>query len=131
MANVYLKFLQNIAALEPIQLKHKDLSPTAILLLNEIAVQDFEDQPLKVTQAMGFNALGSPANLHRKINELLDAGMISLSYVGTNRRTKYLYITKVAFDYFQTKSKAMLEAVETRAWSRTFEKFSSSPKASV
>jgi len=25
MPNVYLKFLQNIAALEPIQLKHKDL----------------------------------------------------------------------------------------------------------
>ena len=112
MAHVYLKFLQNIASLEPIQLTHKDLSPTAILLLNEIAVNDFEDQPLTVTQAIGFNALGSPANLHRKINELLDAGMISLSYVGTNRRTKYLYITKVAFDYFQTKSKAMVNAVE-------------------
>jgi DNA-binding MarR family transcriptional regulator len=131
MPHVYLKFLQNIASLEPIKLKHKDLSPTAILLLNEIAVKDFEQQLLNVSQALGFRALGSPANLHRKLDELLEAGMISLSYVGTNRRTKYLYITKVAFDYFQTKSKAMLEAVETRAWSRTFEKFSSSPKASV
>jgi DNA-binding MarR family transcriptional regulator len=112
MANVYLKFLQNIAALEPIQLKHKDLSPTAILLLNEIAVKDFEDQPLKVTQAMGFNALGSPANLHRKLDELLDAGMISFSYNGNNRRTKYITLTQTAFDYFQTKSKAMVQAVE-------------------
>lgn len=86
MAHVYLKFLQNIASLEPIQLKHKDLSPTAILLLNEIAVKDFEEQPLTVTQARS---------------------------VGKNRRTKYLYITKVAFDYFQTKSKAMVKAVES------------------
>ncbi len=113
MANVYLKFLQNIASLEPIQFKHKDLSPTAILLLNEIAVKDFEDQPLKVTQAMGFNALGSPANLHRKLDELLDAGMISFSYNGNNRRTKYITLTQAAFDYFQTKSKAMVQAVNS------------------
>jgi DNA-binding MarR family transcriptional regulator len=112
MPNVYLKFLQNIAALEPIQLKYKDLSPTAILLLNEIAVKDFEDQPLKVTQATGFNALGSPANLHRKLDELLDAGMISFSYNGNNRRTKYITLKQAAFDYFQTKSKAMVQAVE-------------------
>jgi DNA-binding MarR family transcriptional regulator len=112
MPNVYLKFLQNIAALEPIQFKYKDLSPTAILLLNEIAVKDFEDQPLKVTQAMGFNALGSPANLHRKLDELLDAGMISFSYNENNRRTKYITLTQTAFDYFQTKSKAMVQAVE-------------------
>lgn len=42
MANVYLKFLQNIAALEAIQLKQNELSPTAILLLNAIAVKHFE-----------------------------------------------------------------------------------------
>ena len=114
MPNVYLKFLQNIASLEPIQFKHKDLSPTAILLLNEIAVKDFEQYPLNVTQAMEFYELGSPANLHRKINELLDAGMIEFRSVGKNRRTKYLHITQAAFDYFQTKSKAMVEAVESK-----------------
>ena len=82
-------------------------------MLNEIAVKDFEDQPLKVTQAMGFNALGSPANLHRKLDELLDAGMISFSYNGNNRRTKYITLTQTAFDYFQTKSKAMVQAVNS------------------
>jgi hypothetical protein len=113
MAHVYLKFLQNIAALEPIQFKHKDLSPTAILLLNEIAVKDFEEQPLTVTQAMGFNALGGAANLHRKLDELRETGMIEVRSVGKNRRTKYLYITQAAFNYFQTMSKAMVEAVES------------------
>ena len=114
MNNSYMRFLRSVASLEPIQLKQKDLSPTAILLLNKIAVKNFEEQPLTVTQAMGFNALGSSANLHRKINELLDAGMISLSYIGTNRRTKYLLITQSARDYFQIKNDAIVEAVQSR-----------------
>ena len=108
-----MRFLQSVTSLEPHHHKHEDISPTAILLLNEIAVKNFEWQPLTVTKAMGFNALGSPANLHRKINELLDAGMISLSYIGTNRRTKYLLITQTARDYFQIKNDAMLQAVQS------------------
>ena len=109
MANVYLKFLLHIASLEPIQLKQNELSPTAILLLNAIAVKHFVQQHLNVTQALGIRGLGSPANLHRKLDELLDAGMISLSYNGNNRRTKYVILTQAATDYFQIMSKAMLE----------------------
>ena len=62
---------------------------------------------------MGIHALGSPANLHRKLDELLEAGMISLSYNGNNRRTKYIVLTQAATDYFQTMSKAMLEVTCT------------------
>jgi len=109
-----MRFLRSVTSLEPHDHKHEDISPTAILLLNVVAVKNFKEQPLKVTQAMGFNALGSPANLHRKINELLDAGMISLSYVGTNRRTKYLFLTQAAKDYFQINSYAMLKALESK-----------------
>ena len=114
MNNSYMRFLRSVTSLEPHNHKHEDLSPTATLLLNEIAVKNFEEQPLTVTQAMGFNALGSSANLHRKITELLDAGMISLEHVDTNRRTKYLLITQVARDYFQIKNDAMVKAVQSR-----------------
>ena len=114
MANVYLKFLQNIAALEAIQLKQNELSPTAILLLNAIAIKSFVQQHLNVTQALGIRALGSPANLHRKLDELLKAEMIEFRSVGKNRRTKYLLITQAARDYFQIKNDAMLKAVQSR-----------------
>ena len=113
MAHVYLKFLQNIAVLEAIQLKQNELSPTAILLLNAIAVKQFEQQFLNVTQTLGLRELGSPANLHRKLDELLEAGMISLSYNGNNRRTKYITLTQAATDYFHAMSKAMVEAVNS------------------
>ena len=113
MNNSYMRFLKIVAALEPQQL-HKEISPTAIFLLNEIAVKDFDEKPLTVSQAMEFKSLGSPANLHRKIYELHEAGMISFSYAGTNRRTKYLFLTQAARDYFQIKNDAMLQAVQSR-----------------
>lgn len=114
MNNSYMRFLRSVTSLEPHHHKHEDISPTAILLLNEIAVKNFEEQPLTVKQAMGFNALGSSANLHRKITELLDAGMISLEHVDTNRRTKYLFLTQAARDYFQIKNDATVKAVQSR-----------------
>ena len=60
---------------------------------------------------MKFKSLGSPANLHRNVYELREAEIISLSYSGTNRRTKYLLITQAAYDYFQINSVAMLKAI--------------------
>jgi len=43
---------------------------------------------------------------------LREAEMIEVKSVGTNRRTKYLFITQVAYDYFNIKSKAMVKAIE-------------------
>jgi len=114
MTNFYVRFLKIAAALETYHHKHKDISPTATLLLNEIAIKDFDEQPLTVSQAMELYALGSPANLHRKIYELHEAGMIEFRSVGKNRRTKYLFLTQVAKDYFQINSDAMLKALESK-----------------
>ena len=114
MNNSYLRFLQNISQTTTHLQLNKDLSPTAIFLLNEIAVKDFEGQPLIVSQAMELYALGSPATLHRKIYELHEAGMITLTNVGTDRRTKYLFLTQAAKDLFQIKYDAMLKAVQSR-----------------
>ena len=114
MTNFYVRFLKIAAALKTHHHKHKNISPTATLLLNEIAVKDFDEQPLTVSQAMEFYELGSPANLHRKIYELHEAGMISLTNIGADRRTKYLFLTQAAKDYFQINSDAMLKALESK-----------------
>jgi DNA-binding MarR family transcriptional regulator len=109
-----MRFLRSVASLEPIQLKQKDLSTIAILLLNEIAVKDFDEQPLTVSQAIDFKSIGSPATLHRKIDELRNADMVLVTNVGTDRRTKYLFLTQAAKDLFQIKYDAMLKAVQSR-----------------
>ena len=56
-------------------------------------------QPLNVSQAMNMKSIGSPAMLYRKINDLLQLGLVELVYQGTNRRTKYLIPTSNALDY--------------------------------
>lgn len=112
MNNVYLRFLQFVSSDALHQHKQEEISHTAIFLLNEIALKDFEKTPLTVMQAINLKALGSPSNLHHKLNELREAGMIEVTSVGTYRRTKYIFITQAAKDYFQIKSVAMVEAVK-------------------
>jgi hypothetical protein len=43
---------------------------------------------------------------------LREAGMIEVKSVGKNHRTKYLFISQAAYDYFQIKSEAMVKAIE-------------------
>ena len=112
MNDVYLKFLQIMESLDPFM--KKNLSPTAISLLNKIATSDYQQQPLTVSEAMNFRGLGSPANLHHKLDELRLADMILISTVGTDRRTKYIFLTQTAKDFFQIHSDAMLQACESK-----------------
>jgi len=112
MQNTYLRYLQFVFSDAIHQRKQEALSATAIFLLNRIAVNEYEENPMTVNQAMTIHALGSQSNLHRKLDELREAEMIEVKSVGTNRRTKYLFITQVAYDYFNIKSKAMVKAIE-------------------
>lgn len=112
MKNTYLRYLQFVFSDAIHQREQEALSATAIFLLNRIAVKEYEENPMTVNQAMTIHALGSPSNLHRKLDELREAEMIEVKSVGTNRRTKYLFITQAAYDYFHIKSKAMVKAIE-------------------
>ena len=51
MNNVYLRFLQFVSSDALHQHKQEEISHTAIFLLNEIALKDFEKTPLTVMQA--------------------------------------------------------------------------------
>lgn len=71
-----------------------------------VAVANDKKQPLNVTQAMSLKNIGSPAMLHRKINDLLKHGLIELVFEGTNRRTKYLLPTAKALAMFDAMANA-------------------------
>lgn len=112
MSKLYLRFLRIARALDINKKSIKDVDSTAMLLLNEIAIQHFDERPLTVTDAMKLNAIASPATIHRKLDELREAGLIELTFAGKNRRTKYLIPTKVANAYFEKMSDTMQKAVE-------------------
>jgi DNA-binding MarR family transcriptional regulator len=82
-------------------------------LLMAITVAHEVGTPLNVSQAMQLRRIGSPAKNHRKINDLLDAGMIVLAHDAGNRRTKFLIPTPAAMRIFDDLALALAQACTT------------------
>lgn len=82
---------------------------TAQRLLELITVRDDQGKRMTVTDAMMLRDLASPATLHRKLDDLMDAKLIEQKFEGRNRRTKYLVPTKKAVDHFSKLGLAILE----------------------
>ena len=113
MSKLYLRFLRIARAVEIQNTPIKNIDSTALLLLNEIAVQHLDGKNITVTQAMLLSNIASPATVHRKLDELREAGLIEQVFEGKNRRTKYLVPTKEADSYFAKMSKAITSAVNS------------------
>ena len=111
MSKLYLRYLRFARAIDILKKDSPVIDSTALQLLNEIAVQHFDGKTLTVSQAIALNKIASPATLHRKLDELREAGLIQQIFEGKNRRTKYLVPTKAADAYFAKMSKAITSAV--------------------
>lgn len=108
-SSVYLRFLNLSQAVAE---DWTDIDLTAIRALEAIAVADAKDTPLTVTEAMNMSAIASPATMHRKLDQLREAGLIAQMHVGTNRRTKYLVPTAEAGKYFEQLGRALVRAIQ-------------------
>jgi DNA-binding MarR family transcriptional regulator len=113
MSKLYLRFLRIARAVEIENTPVKNIDSTAMLLLNEIAVQHHDGKNITVTDAMLLSNIASPATIHRKLTELLEASLIEQVFEGKNRRTKFLVPTKEADSYFAKMSKAITNAVNS------------------
>jgi len=113
MSQLYLRFLHIAREVDIQKTPVKNIDSTALLLLNEIAVQHHDGKNITVTQAMLLSTIASPATIHRKLDELRAAGLIEQVFEGKNRRTKYLVPTKEADSYFAKMSKAITSAVNS------------------
>jgi DNA-binding MarR family transcriptional regulator len=82
-------------------------------LLMALTVAHENGAPLNVSQAMQMRRIGSPAKNHRKINDLLEAGMIDLAHDAGNRRTKFLIPTPKAMKIFDDLALALAQASAT------------------
>jgi len=78
-------------------------------LLDVIASCSVEQ--LTVTEAMSLNLIASPATLHRKLDNLRNAGWIYQECRDGNRRTKYLVAAPKALAEYEKLNKAIREAV--------------------
>ena len=97
--NTYLRFLNLLRGVEASFLP-PTLDTTAKCLLERIACQHGQGEPLTITEAMALHDIASPATIHRKIDDLRTAGLVDTEFQGENRRTKYLTPTPKARKYF-------------------------------
>ena len=96
---IYVRFLSATQAHESRgTLSNVDLLGQKLLELLAIAFD--KNEPMTGGQAMASFWIASPATLHRKIRNLMDAGYVSADYFGKNRRTRYLIPTEKANDFF-------------------------------
>jgi DNA-binding MarR family transcriptional regulator len=108
-SSVYLRFLNLTQAVNS-KWVDTEIDLLALKLLEAVAVAHGNGAALTVTDAMALSAIASPATMHRKLNTLLDAGLIQQTFEGKNRRTKYLEPTASAADYFEKMGNAMVLA---------------------
>ena len=113
MNQMYIRFLNLTQALSADSAHLDHLDETAKYLLNVIAANSANGKALTVSQAMSLNSVASPATLHRKLDTLLEHGLIEQKFEGKNRRTKYLVPTKLADKYFSNLGSAMMQALST------------------
>jgi DNA-binding MarR family transcriptional regulator len=106
------QFFSLLGAVSDIETQHTEQLPDldAQVLLMRIAMANDRSEPMNVTQAMGLKAIGSPAMLHRKINDLLHKGLVELVFEGTNRRTKYLVPTTLSLAIIDAMANAAARA---------------------
>ena len=112
MSKVYLRYLRIALAVDIFNNNIDSIDSTALELLNQIAVHHFEDNALTVSQCLALKKIASPATIHRKLDELREAGLIEQIFKNKDRRTKYLVPTKLADAYFAKLSKAITSAVK-------------------
>ena len=104
--NTYIKFLNESVGIP------KPQDATALALFELICLHDGIGHPMKVTQAMYQPQIASPATLHRKLDELLELGLIVHEFEGKNKRTKYLKMSTAGRLYTVLMSQAMERAVQ-------------------
>ncbi len=83
----------------------------AVRLLEEVALAECRELPLTVTQSMRLEQIASPATIHRKLQDLVKAGLVEFRFSEKNRRTKYIHSTNTADKYFAKRSALMMKSI--------------------
>lgn len=108
ITNAYLRFVRLLDALENAS-DLFSLDATERKLLDLVAINDLDGSPLLVSEAIYLSKIGSPATLHRRLNNLQKLGYIRYGD-DIDGRKKYLELTPKSKDYFSTLGKCIVKA---------------------
>lgn len=107
--SVYLRFLSLCQALDRKQ-RH-EVDATAMQLLGEIGVAEFNESPKSVTELMALTHIASPATVHRKLDDLIKSGLVATRFALPDRRTKRVHVTAKGHKFFASRDKLLALAL--------------------
>lgn len=108
MALAYLQLIQAIHKMES-QGPFQYLDPEAIRLLEIITIAHVENRAMTVSGAMKLSNIASPASIHRKLEQLRVADLITHQFIDGNRRTKYLAPTVQSLKHYDQLSAELIK----------------------
>jgi len=103
---MYVRFLRETQSFDSTK-QLVDIDATGQKVLELLAIASDSSQPMNVGQAMSAKWIASPATLHRKISDLINAGYVASIYVGKNRRNRFLVPTDKADEFFSQMGSSM------------------------
>ena len=92
MNTTYFRYLMHTYDVYADPTCNYDVDEISKQLLDFLAFKEHQGDPLTVSKAMGLKFIASPATIHRKLDELREAGLIEQIFEGKNRRTKFLVL---------------------------------------
>ena len=107
--NPYINFVNLLKAISASDTFPK-LAHLQRLVLDEIALNEFQGHPLTVRELLTNQAIASPATLHKHLMALRRLGYVYTASVSDDRRSKYLQLTAQGNRYISTLSKALVKA---------------------
>lgn len=108
LASAYLRLIQVAHRLES-QGPFQRLDGETVRLLEMITVAYVDGHAMTVSDAMQLSQIASPASIHRKLDQLRVAQLITHVFNEGNRRTKYLTPTVLALKHFETLNQELLK----------------------
>ena len=107
--NPYINFVNLVKAISASDTVPK-LGHMPRLILDEIALSEFQGNPLTVRQLLLNQSIASPATLHKHLMALRRQGYVYTASVAEDRRSKYLKLTAQGHQYINTLAKALVKA---------------------
>jgi DNA-binding MarR family transcriptional regulator len=77
-------------------------------IIKMILVHDPEN-PLKVTDLINLPALGSPATIHKSLNNLIDSGYLKYFTTSNSSRAKFITLSKKSTTLFKKLNETLVE----------------------
>ena len=112
LASAYLRLIQVAHRMES-QGGFQRLDAETVRLLEMITVAHFEGNAMTVSSAMQLSQIASPASIHRKLEQLRIANLITHQFSEGNRRTKYLAPTALCLKHFEALNQEMMKIKST------------------